>query len=70
MRIVAVLGQTLRSRSLVLVLLIGNLALGLTTLVQADVIQGQKRLIHLLYHDSNELAAFKIAENSAKARRH
>lgn len=60
----------LRSRSMVLVLLLGNVVLGLTTMEQSRIIQGQKRLIQLLFQDSVELASVKIAANLANARKH
>jgi hypothetical protein len=50
-----------KSRSIVLVLLMGNLALGLTTVLQARTIQDQKQLIHLLFRDSLELTSYKVA---------
>lgn len=50
-----------RSRSLIVVLLLGNIALGLTTVLQAQTIQNQKQLIHLLFRDSLELTSYKVA---------
>lgn len=64
-----VVRNILKSKGLVLVLLVGNVALGLTTMVQGQVIQGQKHLIRLLFQDSAELASFKIAANVANAKR-
>ena len=42
-------------------LLLGNVALGLTTVLQAQTIQNQKQLIHLLFRDSLELTSYKVA---------
>jgi hypothetical protein len=55
----------LKSKVLIVVLLLGNVTLGLTTMEQGRIIQGQKNLIHLLFQDSAELASFKIAANLA-----
>ncbi len=52
-----------------LALILGNVTLGLTTVMQSRVIDGQKRIIHLLYIDSTELANMKIAANMAKAKK-
>lgn len=59
------LSRVLRSKSLILVLVLGNVTLGLTTVAQDRIIEGQKHLIHLLYQDSAELALYKIAAKSA-----
>lgn len=66
MRNWTLVGNIFKSKSLVLVLLLGNVALGLTTMAQSQVIQGQKKLIRLLFQDSAELASYKIAANAAK----
>ena len=55
-----------RSKYVVLVLLLGNLALGFTAFAQSRVIAGQEQLIRLLYTDSSELANMKIIANRAK----
>lgn len=62
------LATLLKSKSLLFVLVLGNVVLGLTTFVQSEVIKDQKHLIHLLFSDSAELASYKIAAN--KARKH
>lgn len=66
------LSTLLKSKSLVFVLVLGNVVLGLTTFVQSQVIQDQKHLIHLLFSDSAELASLKIATNMAahRAKKH
>ena len=46
-------------------LLLGNFALGLTTFLQAQTIQNQKQLIHLLFRDSLELTSYKVASTVA-----
>jgi hypothetical protein len=56
----------LKSKSIIIVLVLGNLVLGLTTIAQGQIIQGQKRLIQLLYEDSAALNAFRVAEVVAK----
>ena len=58
--------NALRSRSIVFVLLGGNLILGLTTFIQAHTIQDQKQLIRVLFRDSAELTSYKIAANVKK----
>jgi hypothetical protein len=59
------ISNLLKSKILVLVLVLGNVALGATTLMQSHIIEGQKRLIRLLFRDSAELTNFKIAANMA-----
>jgi hypothetical protein len=66
MAIPTALTKLLKSRSLILVLVLGNIALALTTMVQGQVIQGQKKLIRLLFHDSAELTAYKLAALAKK----
>ncbi len=60
----------LRSRIITLALVLGNVTLGITTILQSHVIDGQNRIIHLLYQDSAELASMKIAANMEKAKKH
>jgi hypothetical protein len=55
-----------KSKTLVVVLVLGNLVLALTTIAQGEIIQGQKRLIQLLYEDTAALNAFRVAEVLAK----
>lgn len=64
------LAKLLKSRTVVFALLMGNIALGFTIFAQAQVIDGQKQLIHMLYMDSAELANMKIARNAANAKHH
>ncbi len=64
------LSHLLRSKLLIVVLLLGNVTLGMTAMVQSRVIAGQNRIIHLLYMDSTELANMKIAANVEKAKKH
>jgi len=54
-------------KSVLVMLLLGNLTLGATIFLQDRIIENQKHLIRLLYHDSAELAGFKIARNVAHA---
>jgi hypothetical protein len=60
----------LKSKILVLVLVLGNVALAGTIMMQDRIIQGQQQLIRLLFRDSAELASFKIAANVASAKKH
>jgi hypothetical protein len=64
------LSAVLNSRILLLVLILGNITLGLTTFVQSQVITGQKNLIRLLYSDSAELTSMKVAANIARGKKH
>jgi len=64
------LSRIFRSKLILLALLLGNLTLGVTTIMQSRVIAGQTRLIHLLYNDSSELAGLKISINMAKVKKH
>ena len=57
------------SKFIMLALLLGNVALGITTIMQSRVIAGQTHIIRLLYQDSAELANMKIAANMAKAKK-
>ena len=66
----AAVSHFLKSRGLILILLCGNVALGLTTMAQSEIIQGQKQLIRLLFQDSTELANVKIAAIVAKSKKH
>ncbi len=52
-----------RSKGLILVLVFGNVALGCTIIVQDRIIQGQSRLIHLLFQDAMELTTYRVAAN-------
>jgi hypothetical protein len=54
-------------KSILMVLLLGNVTLGLTIFLQDRIIDNQRHLIRLLYHDSAELAGFKIAKNVSHA---
>jgi len=64
------LSKISRSKFIILTLVLGNVALGITTILQSRVIAGQSRIIHLLYLDSAELANMKIAANMEKAKKH
>ena len=63
------LSQILSSRILLIVLVLGNVTLGLTTFVQMRVINGQKDLIRLLFADSAELTSMNVAANVAKGKK-
>jgi hypothetical protein len=65
MAIRVAVSNLLKSKVLLVVLVLGNVALGTTTMMQSHIIDGQQRLIRLLYHDSAELANFKIAAIAA-----
>ncbi len=66
MAIPTALTKLLKSRSLIFVLVLGNVALALTTMMQGQIIQGQKNLIRLLFQDSAELTAYKLAAIAKK----
>lgn len=59
----------LRSKGLILVLILGNVALGFTIVVQNQIIEGQSKLIHLLYQDAMELATYRIAAVQGKLKK-
>ena len=61
------ISNLLKSKILIVVLVLGNVALGATAMMQNRIILGQQRLIRLLYLDSAELANFKISANIAAA---
>ena len=58
-----------KSKGVVFVLVLGNIALGCTIVVQDRIIQGQSRLIHLMYQDAFELATYRVAANLNKAKK-
>jgi hypothetical protein len=66
MAIPMALTKLLKSKSLIFVLVLGNVALALTIMVQGQIIQGQKNLIRLLFQDSAELTAYKLAAIAKK----
>ena len=66
MAIPTTLTKLLKSKSLIFVLVLGNVALALTIMVQGQIIQGQKHLIRLLFQDSAELTAYKLAAIAKK----
>jgi hypothetical protein len=59
----------LKSRILLLTLLLGNATLAFTTVVQGHIIQNQKQLIRQLFQDSAELTSFRMAANQAKQKK-
>ncbi len=62
--------KALRSKPVLLLLILGNLTLGMLAFMQGRVIENQRTLIELLYHDSTELAGYKIIANIAHANKH
>jgi hypothetical protein len=61
------LSQGFMNRSILFVLLAGNVVLGLTTFLQARTIQDQKTLIQSLFRDSVELTMYKVARFASSA---
>jgi hypothetical protein len=61
------LSQGFMNRSILFVLLAGNVVLGLTTFLQARTIQDQKTLIQSLFRDSVELTSYKVARFASSA---
>ncbi len=66
----AAVSKVLRSKGLIVALLLGNVALGFTIVVQDQIIQGQSHLIHLLFQDAAELTSYRVAFNALKAKKH
>lgn len=70
MKVPPAVSNLFKSKGLFLVLILGNVALGFTIVVQNQIIEGQSNLIHLLYQDSAALASYRIAEIQSKFKKH
>ncbi len=66
MKVRSAVSNLFKSKGLMLVLILGNVALGFTIVVQDQIIEGQSKLIHLLYQDAAELATLRLAAIQGK----